>query len=728
MLSAPALLRPLTFLALLGVAPLLAATGCVKNAAPPIIDDPDASLALPGTESADGSVLAPGKLVFDTAAIDWGFVDCRTTPPAKTLKVKNVGDKDVPFKISVEGAAFDVSPKTGVALPGSETTFTLTAALAADAPARVALEGALLIESDPGVPQVRVPLKLTPEGAMLRVADENVSFGEVKVGQLATPVTVELENTGFVPIEVTLAPPTGDELGLAWTNVPAPIALGATEKKTLSATFAPKSEGKKSADAALTVKGPICGAVPTAIKLSGEGVYKPVTVTAGPLLFGAVDCGTTATAKTVSIQNDNAFAVTFTAALTKAASSPFTVSPASGSVPAGGSLNVTLTPKAMTAPRVITANAYGDTLTVTTNAPNDTPHVVDLQQSARGAILGTTFVAAFGAQTVGTTTNHTLTVNNTGNASVNVAMATAAPFAVSPASPATLTVGAGLSANATVSFAPTVTAAQAKNLTFAVAGPLCGSAPATVGLSGSGTVPIFSTGGRITTFSATCGAGAVPSQTLTLRNDAAALGKLLITNIAKTGPFTVSPTSLAAIDPGGTGSLTITASQPVIGTDRGGQTDPGTITFNTNDPNNPSITVAIARAVHGANLDYAVRAGRILVPTSLVDFPGCPLQTPVPSDPFYIRNTGDEDVLTINTLTSGQWTFATSAGLTSFGILAGNSMLMTGSYSGPVVASLPAQSVSPASSPSTNVCIPLPKLNVTYTLLPLSDTRCIIIL
>lgn len=707
---------------LAGGAVAVAAMGCVDSDNNPQILPAEIPAIVP----------SQGNIELSETVLDWGFVECGKTAAPKTYRVKNAGGQAISYTLSVEGSAFSIEgTKSGSLEPGAETVVSVLASVEGGA-ARVPFEGALLVDS-PGAarPNVRIPLKITPDGAVLKVTPAVVAFGEVNVGQLATPIEVEIENTGFVPVDVSFQVPTGDELGLAWTNVPSAIPLGATVKKTLSATFAPKSEGVKTFESAITVVGPVCGAAPKKLKLEGTGVVKPVTVGPSPLDFGTVDCGTQALSKKVTITNDNAFSISWTAALTQGASSPFTVTPVSGAVAPGATLDVTVAPKSMTAPRVLTTNAYGDTLTITTDAAGDQPHVVDLQQSARGAILSRTVNSVFGAQTVGTTTNRTLTISNTGNAAGSVRMAVAAPFTVSPATPTALAIPAGQSANGTLSYTPTAASSSSSNVTYTVVGPHCGVALAQSPVTGNGVIPDYSATGAFTAFSVQC--GATPAgQTITVRNDATALGQLLVTQITTTGKFTVSPATLGAIAAGGSATLTVTPNAAVIGTDRGGTSDTGTLTFKTNDPAFANVSYALTRGVHGANLRYVQNVGSavpLFVPITTLDFPGCPNQTPVGAT-FYVQNNGDQDVAAVNGLTGPEWEFATTAGLSTFGVVTGGVQHLQGSYKGPNTASRPAVTVVPLTVPAavTNVCIPPGNLSVTYTLLPASDSRCVIIL
>src|SRR5207237_327836 len=101
-----------------------------------------------------------------------------------------------------------------------------------------------------------------------------------------------------------------------------------------------------------------------------------------------VDCGTTAPAQTFTLSNTGTATFTWTAALTKGGSSPYTVLPTSGSITPGGTpQTITVTPKAIPSASAVTAGLYDDTLTISSSAFGDTGTPIALQETAHGAIL-----------------------------------------------------------------------------------------------------------------------------------------------------------------------------------------------------------------------------------------------------------------------------------------------------------------------------------------------------
>jgi hypothetical protein len=120
----------------------------------------------------------------------------------------------------------------------------------------------------------------------------------------------------------------------------------------------------------------------SAVQVSGSAVSVSTTA----LAFGDVSCGTTAAAKTVVVTNTGKSAITYQATLALGGRSPYTVSPASGTVAANGKATVTVTPEAIPA-RNLATEVFDDTLTVKTNASGDTAHTVALTETASGAML-----------------------------------------------------------------------------------------------------------------------------------------------------------------------------------------------------------------------------------------------------------------------------------------------------------------------------------------------------
>src|SRR5690606_5288927 len=81
-------------------------------------------------------------------------------------------------------------------------------------------------------------------------------------------------------------------------------------------------------------------------------------------------------------------------------------------------------------PSTVAPNGLGDTLTITTNVPLDTPHTVALLETAQGAIFSFGQAQVVNTGSVNQVFNNALTLVNTGNAaaSYNIAVSPSATF------------------------------------------------------------------------------------------------------------------------------------------------------------------------------------------------------------------------------------------------------------------------------------------------------------
>jgi hypothetical protein len=147
---------------------------------------------------------------------------------------------------------------------------------------------------------------------------------------------------------------------------------------------------------------------------------------------GLVNCGGDGLPHTFTVSNigNQSFRITGLA-LGLGTSSPYTLSgpgsPPPVTVPISGSTTITVTPKAIPA-TVANPNdpsPFTDSLTLTTDATGDSPHVISLVMQARGAVIvSTPFTTgwAFGTIGQGVIGTITSTIQNTGNGTASVAL------------------------------------------------------------------------------------------------------------------------------------------------------------------------------------------------------------------------------------------------------------------------------------------------------------------
>ncbi|HVK76341.1 MAG TPA: hypothetical protein VM734_23610 [Kofleriaceae bacterium] len=138
------------------------------------------------------------------------------------------------------------------------------------------------------------------------------------------------------------------------------------------------------------------------------------------------------------------------------------------------------------------------------------------------------------------------------------------------------------------------------------------------------------------TMEADCGVASPPTVDLTITNTGTE--PLVVSGASATGGFTVTTAEPLTIAPAGTGVLTVRPPAAVIGTDLGGTTKTGVLSFTTNETGAPTRTVDLASTINGANLVLADREDQPLTMLSFAAASGCPAPTTV-----RVRNTGNRD-------------------------------------------------------------------------------------
>ncbi len=622
------------------------------------VSDPNAvdGGAVLGTQPVEDAAAPVGppklELAGENAALDFGLVDCGSTVSEKTLTFKNVGGEPLMWSALLEGGnSFSLrGAKSGTVGAGETATIVVRAAgVATTAHAGTVSTATVLIDSNSETPRAEVPVKLTAAGAELSLVPTTIDFGLYPVGASAPDVPLTLKNNGNKAVTITIAQPSDAQFGVTWSGSPAPIALAANATAVgLMGKFKPSTSSPSSSFAALSFNGAVCGASAAQIAMKGQGSNGVVGVTPAGLDFGQVDCGTTAAAKKVTVSNTGNGAFTFDAKLDSASSNYFTVSPATGSVPPGGTGEVTVTPKAIPGTAPVTANAFGGALTVTTSTVGDAPHSIALTQTAHGAILTASPSSAnFASVPVGTSQTVGVTLTNSGNAPANVTIAASGTgFSVTPPS-GTMTAGDTLATTAT--FTPSAASAATGALKIGSTGAvLCAPLPADVALSGTGTSGSVSLSAQSFDFGATnCGATAT-AKALTLQNP----GNASYTWTATLGSsrYALSKAS-GSVAAGGSDSLTITAAAiPQTSAVPGSYGDVLTVT--TNVPGDAPHALTLSQSAQGAILKF--------VPTTAISFGQVALGATSTAS-FTVTNEGTLAASPVLTSSSGTVTLSPSS-------------------------------------------------------------------
>lgn len=449
-----------------------------------------AALTLSGTGTNGQVAVSPTTLVFGTG----GLVPCGTNAQPQTITLQNTGSASFTWSGTLtHGSSFyTLTPASGSVAANTSATVTVTpkAIPATSATTAGGYDDTLTITTNVvGDSPHTISLQETAQGAIVTRSTNSLGFGSVGEGSTVSD-TITFANTGNVDATLDFAN------GTTYFVQPASLTVGAGTFASESVSFSP-TQITSYADigtVALDTQVPLCGALPGNLSLSGTGAAPSVTATPSSLNFGLVACGATGSSLTVTITNNEA-ATTFN---TQFVHSYFTVSPTSGSLTAGGTAQLSVTPNPIPMPGSTANNGYGDTLTVTTGL--GTSVNVALNQTALGAVLAfspakITFTTE---ATPGTLESSPLTVTNSGTGAADVTLtatlteigdagagdAGAGPFGVSPASDS---IGAGGNYAFSATFLPEVAGAYTGAISISVppGTNLCAALPANVTLSGT---------------------------------------------------------------------------------------------------------------------------------------------------------------------------------------------------------------------------------------------------
>jgi hypothetical protein len=387
------------------------------------------NVSLSGTGQNGGVSLSTNSLGFTA--------ECNKTAAPQTFKITNSGNQPMTWTAALgRGAtspyALDVSTAT---LPaGGESIITVTPAQIPQYPSDVspsAFGYSILITTDVvNDTGHSVTLSETPVGAVLAfVPSTPLDFGDVPVNTASASQGFTLVNTGNAgsTANVTLTSSNG---AFAISGSPVDVAPGTPAD--VSALFnAPATAGVQDGTIAMSTAGALCAPLPNALQATGTATLAQVVFSPQVLQFDNVNCGATAAPQEIVFSNpgNQDYRVTGTSLL-KGAASYFTVTVNSttGIVPKnnGGTVVITLTPKAIpqTVPSVPDLGTYSDTLSILTDAPNDTAHDVGLNMGAQGVILKplATKNWDFGSVPVGATGFFNVPLRNDGNVATTVSL------------------------------------------------------------------------------------------------------------------------------------------------------------------------------------------------------------------------------------------------------------------------------------------------------------------
>ncbi len=356
-----------------------------------------------------------GNVTGWPSTVDFGPADCGGGPPdPQSFQIANpttVNARITSVSITPPQSGFTTDAAIGQVISGNNHTRTIhvTAPPVPSPSALTPITATLNIQTDADSAPHLITLQEEPRGAVFAfdaAATPNFgSFGQV-VLLLSSTQQFSVINTGTGGATVTLATGTTgvasdggadatvdldtDAAGPAstFTISDQSFALGPGGTQTDAVTFVPPTGGGFVDAIRMTAVGPICSPLPAPLPLSGVGLGGGVSIAPSALSFGAT-CGAGAPAsQTMTLRNIGPGNLTWTLSpISGPGAAQYTVSsnPPPGLLPAGQSVNITVSAAAIPSPA---PNPDPSTLaaqfTITTDIPLDSPHVVPLSEIPLG--------------------------------------------------------------------------------------------------------------------------------------------------------------------------------------------------------------------------------------------------------------------------------------------------------------------------------------------------------
>ena len=296
----------------------------------------------------------------------------------------------------------------------------------------------------------------TVGAGILTPSATTLTFGNVSVGSNATQ-TLTFTNTGTGTVNITSANISGAGLAAVGGSPLSAILVG--QSGTIQIQFAPQSSGAVAGT--LTIASDAANS-PLTVSLTGTGTQPGLAISPASLNFGNVTVGQSVTQ---AVQLTNSGNVNVVVNLATVSGSGFTMSglalPATLIAGQTLSFNVKFAPTA--------GGGVAGSIVFTDKAPGS-PQTFSL--AATGVATNATLIAnpgsfAFGNVVLGGTSSQTITLSNSGNASVTISQASVsgAGFAITGlATPKTIS--AGQNTTFTAQFIPTVTGNASGTITI----------------------------------------------------------------------------------------------------------------------------------------------------------------------------------------------------------------------------------------------------------------------
>ncbi len=489
------------------------------------------SIAVSGTGTVAVLSIAP-------TPADFGSVPAGTSSTL-TLTVTNTGTAPLVVSlVSVSGTGFAQTNNcvSAAVAPGTTCQVSLTFSPTVAG----AHSGTLTVTSNASGSPHRVSLSGTGTAPAALLSAISLSFGNQEVGTQSAAQSVTISNTGNANLVISsITAPAG----FAFTGCsPLPFTVAAGGSCTLSVKFMPTAAGSRTGSVQIFSN---ASGSPHSIAVSGTGTVAVLSIAPTPADFGSVPAGTSSTL-TLTVTNTGTAPLVVSLVSVSGTGFAQTNNCVSAAVAPGTTCQVSLA----FSPTV--AGAHSGTLTVTSNA-SGSPHGVSL--SGTGTSFGVTLSpapVAFGNVPVGGSASATITLQNTGTATLTVSGITVAGslfFAQSNTCPASLAPGG--SCPIVVTYAPTAAGPHTGQLDVSTNAGLV-----TATLSGNGAVPAVTLSSPSLAFGDQTVNAMSAAQMVTVTNTGGA--NLVITSITISGDFSFTgcATPLTLV-PGGSCTLSV---------------------------------------------------------------------------------------------------------------------------------------------------------------------------
>jgi hypothetical protein len=520
-----------------------------------------------------GIALNPSGLLFPTQSLG-------ATSPPQTVTLTNGDNSQTISSISVTGpdagdfAETNTCPISATTLAaGAQCTITVTFTPKA---AGIRKASITIADTAPGSPHI---IGLTGSTSTIGLSASSLAFGNQQMGVTSSSQALTVTNGGTTALTISTVNASG---AYSQTNDCTLAPLQPTTNCVVNVTFTPTAPG--ASVGALTLIDNAPGS-PQVVLLTGTGVAAPaVSLSTINLSFPPQVVGTSSVAQSVTLNNTGGSPLYLS---NVGATGDFAETNTCGTSVASGSactISIIFAPTA-------TGNRYGS-VTITDNAANSPQTVLLSGTGVIGAAVALSPTSlTFTGTNVGTTSAaETVTLNNTGNATLDISnLAASGDFAQTNNCGAT--VMAGNYCTISLTFTPTAPGNRYGSVTITDNAP---DSPQTIVLAGDGLpAPVVSLSLTSLTFPSQPVGTSSAAQAVAMTNTGTAA--LTISSIVVTGNFAQINTCGSSLGAGANCAISVTFSPTAAGSRT------GSITISDNAAGSPQIV-----SLGGSGADFAV--------------------------------------------------------------------------------------------------------------------------